>query len=205
MAKFDIQATRRATEAGLPFTSCVAIEYEAGLLVAKGSGSVVSKQHLAIGIPVGQRLPLHTVEKHATGESLNFGKCFASNGLYRVVIFAGDISKEEQLHRVEEVSRLLELPLDAFEILVLHSASRDAVEIRDLPASLFTNRDPFSQVYVDNNDIRTWALGDAYNKYGVSKERGCLVLVRPDRHVMYVGELEDVTELVKLIENVLVY
>ncbi|KAH6667714.1 FAD binding domain-containing protein [Halenospora varia] len=217
--KFNLEATRQGLEQALPFSSTVAIEYEAGLLVAKeGGGSVVSKQHLAPGIPVGQRLPLHAVEKHASGEPVDFGKSFPSDGRYRIVIFAGNILKVEQLRRVEYLSRVLELPeaflprldergfkpSDVFEILVLHSASRDAVEIADLPAFLFKNRDPLSQVFVDNDDDRTWTLGEAYNKYGISKERGCLVLVRPDRHVMYIGELEDVTELIKLIGSVLV-
>ncbi|KAH9206215.1 2-polyprenyl-6-methoxyphenol hydroxylase [Leptodontidium sp. 2 PMI_412] len=217
--KFNLEATRQGLEQALPFSSTVAIEYEAGLLVAKeGGGSVVSKQHLAPGIPVGQRLPLHAVEKHASGEPVDFGKSFPSDGRYRIVIFAGNISKAEQLRRVEYLSRVLELPeaflprLDergfepsnVFEILVLHSASRDVVEIADLPAFLFKNRDPAGQVFVDNDDDRTWTLGEAYSQYGISKERGCLVLVRPDRHVMYIGELEDVSELIKLIGSVLV-
>ncbi|GLA18149.1 hypothetical protein AnigIFM62618_005304 [Aspergillus niger] len=216
-ANFSVEGTRRGLQENLPFSSTTAIEYTAGLLVAKEGGSVVSKQHLAPGISVGRRLPSHIVERHANGEPVDFGKCFPSDGRYRIVIFAGDISQQEQLRRVERLGQVLELPKtflqrlgkraieprDVFEILVLHSAARDDVEIADLPPFFFEGGDPFGQVFVDNNQSRTWALSEAYSKYGVSKDRGCLVLVRPDRHVMYIGELEDVTELIKLISSVL--
>ncbi|KAH7242661.1 FAD binding domain-containing protein [Fusarium tricinctum] len=217
-ANFSVEGTRQGLQDNLPFSSTTAIEYEAGLLVAKEGGSIISKQHLAPGIIVGRRLPSHIVEKHANGEAVDFGKSFPSDGRYRIVIFAGNISQPEQLRRVERFSQLLELPdaflqrldghaispRDVFDLLVLHSASRDDVEIADLPPFLFKNADPWRQVFVDNNQIRTWTLSEAYEKYGVSRETGCIVLVRPDRHVMYIGELEDGAEMVKLMSSVLV-
>lgn len=215
-ANFSVKGTRQGLEDNLPFTSTTATEYEAGLLVAKEGGPVVSKQHLAPGIPVGRRLPSQTVERHADGEQVDFGKSFPSDGRYRVVVFAGDISQPNQLRRVEQLSQVLELPevflqrLDGpaitrnvFETLVLHTASRDKVEIADLPPFLFKDSDPLSLVFVDNNESRDWTLSEAYIKYGISRDRGCLALVRPDRHVMYIGELEDVTEMIKLISSVL--
>jgi phenol 2-monooxygenase len=216
-ANFSVKGTRQGLEDNLPFTSTTAIEYEAGLLVAKQGGSIVSKQHLAPGITVGRRLPSQIVERHADGEPVDFGKSFPSDGRYRVVVFAGDISQPKQLGRVEQLSHVLELPeallqrLDGhsisprnvFETLVLHTASRDKVEVADLPRFLFKGSDPLSQVFVDNNESRDWTLSEAYDKYGISRDRGCLALVRPDRHVMYIGELEDVTELIKLVSSVL--
>ncbi|KAF5548277.1 phenol 2-monooxygenase [Fusarium mexicanum] len=177
---FSVEGASHDLRENLGFSSTTAIEYETGLLVAKEGGSIVSKQHLAAGIPVGRRLPSHVVERHANGEGVDFGKSFPSDGRYRVVIFAGDVSNPEQLRRVERFSQLLELPdtlfrrvqgdaaspRDEFEILVLHSASRDHVEIADLPPFLFKQGDSYHQVFVDNNEIRPWNLGEAYNKYG---------------------------------------
>ncbi|GMF74581.1 unnamed protein product [Aspergillus oryzae] len=216
-ANFSAHGTYQQLRDNLPFSSTTAIEYEAGLLVAKQGGLIVSKQYLAPGILVGRRLPSQTVERHANGESVDFGKSFPSDGRYRIVVFAGMISQPEQLRRLENVSQVLELPgaflqrlgeraitpQDVFEILVVHSASRDDVEIADLPPSLFKNGDPFRQVFVDNNESRSSTLSEAYSGYGISKDRGCLVLVRPDRHVMYIGELEDVTEMIKLLTSIL--
>ncbi|KAL5357141.1 FAD binding domain-containing protein [Aspergillus floccosus] len=216
-SNLSVQGTNEGLRGNLPFSSTTAIEYGAGLLVARQGSLVLSKQHLAPGIPVGRRLPSERVERHANGEPVDFGKSFPSDGRYRIVIFAGMVSQPAQLRRLEHVSQVLELPdaflhrlgqraiapQDVFEILVVHSASRDDVEIADLPPFLFMHGDPFRQVFVDNNESRTWTLGDAYSRYGISKDSGCLVLVRPDRHVMYIGELEDVTEMVKLLTLVL--
>uniref|UniRef100_A0A8H7NQR9 FAD-binding domain-containing protein n=1 Tax=Bionectria ochroleuca TaxID=29856 RepID=A0A8H7NQR9_BIOOC len=185
---FSVKGTRQGLQDGLPFTSTTAIEYEGGPFVAKGELDYLQAA---------------------------FGAC---DGRYRIVIFAGDVSRPEQLRRVERLSQVLELPeaflrrfdgqgiapQDVFETLVLHTASRDEVEIADLPAFLFKNADPVNQVFVDNNDSRTWTLSEAYSKYGISRDRGCLVLVRPDRYTMYIGELEDATELIKLMSSVLI-
>ena len=217
-AKFSVEGTSGGLKDNLPFSSTTAIEYEAGLLVAKEGASFVSKQHLAPDISVGRRLPSQTVERHMNGEPISFGKCFPSDGKYRIVVFADNISEPEQLRRVENISKVLNLseglvqrldsrgitPQDVFDILIVHSASRDDVEVTDLPPLLLKNSDPFDHVFVDNNQSRTWALTDAHAKYGINQERGCIVLVRPDRHVTYIGELEDIFELVQLASSIYV-
>ncbi|RSL45975.1 hypothetical protein CEP54_014051 [Fusarium duplospermum] len=153
---FSVKGTRQGLQDGLPFTSTTAVEYEAGPFVAKGGSSITSKQDLVPGIIMGRRIHSRTVEKHANGEPHDFGKSFPSDGRYRIVIFAGDVSRPEQLRRVEPLSQVLELheaflrrfdrqviaPQDVFETLVVHTASRDEVEITDLPAFLFKNDDP---------------------------------------------------------------
>lgn len=217
-AQFSVEGTSGGLKDNLPFSSTTAIEYEAGLLVAKERAAFVSKQHLAPGILVGRCLPSQTVERHMNGEPISFGKCFPSDGRYRVVVFAGNISEPEQLRRVENLSKVPSLseylaqrldsrgitPQDVFDILIVHSANRDDLEVTDLPPLLLKNSDGFDHVFVDNNQSRTWTLTDAYSKYGINRERGCVVLVRPDRHVTYIGELEDIFELVQLVSSLYV-
>ena len=36
---------------------------------------------------------------------------------------------------------------------------------------------------------------EAYEHLGIDRTRGCLVVVRPDQHVSYVGELEDIDKV----------
>jgi phenol 2-monooxygenase len=218
MLKWDIKASSKTIKDNLPFTSTAAIEYENGLLIAKEGSPIASKQHLASGIPVGRRMPTQTVAKHTSGVPIEFGSLFPSDGRYRIVVFAGNISQLKQLRRVEHVSQVLELPgafpqrlrrrfidpRDVFQVLVLHSASRDDVEITDLPSSLFMGSDPSVQVFVDNDQVRIWTLSEAYSSYGIDQEKGCLVLVRPDRHVMYIGDLEDVDNLDKIVSSAVV-
>lgn len=218
MRDWSIEGSSKIITENLPFSSTAGIEYENGLLIAKEGGSIASKPHLASGITVGARMPSQMVAKHTSGVPVEFGNLIPSDGRYTIVIFAGNLSKPEQLSRVKHVSQVLELPeafsqrlkqhaidpQDVFQTLVLHTGSRDEVEITDLPSSLFLGSNPLGQVYVDNDQVRIWTLNEAYKGYGIDRERGCLVLVRPDRHVMYIGDLEDVDKLEKLVSLALV-
>ncbi|KAI0482593.1 FAD binding domain-containing protein [Xylariaceae sp. FL0804] len=47
----------------------------------------------------------------------------------------------------------------------------------------------YERVYTDEPDVYG-VFTDAYARYGVDRERGCVVLCRPDQHVAFVGELE---------------
>ncbi|KAH7138751.1 FAD binding domain-containing protein [Dendryphion nanum] len=215
---FKADETAQGIHQGLGFISTTAIEYDASLLVAKQGSSVVSKQSLAPGIPVGRRLPSQMVQRHADGVPVDFAKCFPSDGRYRIVVFAGNISQLAQLRRVQNLCLVLEHPeaffqrlssrsiehKGVFDVLVLHSASRDEVEITDLPPLIFTDAEPFGQVFVDNSEAKIITENEAYKNYGIDQERGCVVLVRPDRHVMYIGELEDGPEIIELLSKVLV-
>ena len=46
--------------------------------------------------------------------------------------------------------------------------------------------------------------GQAYERYGIDPVRGCVVLVRPDQHVAWIGELEDVQGLERYFTGILV-
>jgi phenol 2-monooxygenase (NADPH) len=61
----------------------------------------------------------------------------------------------------------------------------------------------YSKVYVDDGSYHE-GFGDAYTSYGVNREKGCVVAVRPDQYVGWIGELEDVDALQKYFEGCLV-
>ena len=46
--------------------------------------------------------------------------------------------------------------------------------------------------------------GEAYMGYGVDRKRGCVVVVRPDQYVGWIGEVEDVVDLGGYFEGILV-
>jgi phenol 2-monooxygenase (NADPH) len=37
--------------------------------------------------------------------------------------------------------------------------------------------------------------GKAYENYGIDLKRGCLVVLRPDQHVGWIGDIEDIAEM----------
>jgi phenol 2-monooxygenase (NADPH) len=46
--------------------------------------------------------------------------------------------------------------------------------------------------------------GEAYLNYGIESETGCLIVVRPDQYVAYVGELEDIEVVAEYFGGILV-
>ena len=61
----------------------------------------------------------------------------------------------------------------------------------------------YDKVFVDADSYHE-GFGQAYKNYGVDKARGCVVAVRPDQYVGWVGDLEDIDELAQYFKAILV-
>jgi phenol 2-monooxygenase (NADPH) len=144
-----------------------------------------------------------------------------SDGRFRLVIFAGDISQVAQKEKVNALGAWLSddmlprLPTielsvadphggtvrfrtekspSTLDVLMVHAAPRETIELlRDLH-EVFHPFDSklgwdYDRVFVDGPSYQN-GHGEAYRNYGVSKEKGALVLVRPDGYTGLVTDLE---------------
>lgn len=111
------------------------------------------------------------------------------------------LPKAGELHKVEcSDNRLIEL-------ITIHSAPRTSINLLDLPSIFYGPWDDdlgwnYWKVYTDDNALRE-GFEDAYGKWGIDGLRGCLIVVRPDQHVSYVGDLEDIAEVERFFEGCL--
>ncbi|KAK1505493.1 phenol hydroxylase [Colletotrichum abscissum] len=180
------------------------------------------KQALATGLPVGMRFNSFKVLNQACARPWHFQEILKADGRFRVVLFAGNILDASQKARVDNFCVALDAPdnflrkvtpakapIDSvIEVLTIHSAKRTDTELlRDFPDILHpfdshTGWD-YNKVYVDDESYHE-GFGDAYKNYGVDKQRGCVVVVRPDQYVAWIGELEDFDDLQKYFEGCLV-
>ncbi|KAM0410843.1 hypothetical protein ACHAPD_010656 [Fusarium lateritium] len=171
------------------------------------------KQALASGIPVGMRFNSFKVLNQACARPYHFQERLKADGRFRIVLFAGDILDPAQKARVEEFCNRLDQPnsflyratpdgqkVDSvIEVLTVHSSKRwDTDIIRDFPSILRpwdeqTGYD-YEKVHVDDVSYHE-GFGNAYENYGVDKTRGCVVAVRPDQYVGWLGGLEDFDDL----------
>ncbi|KAM0500908.1 hypothetical protein ACHAP8_004627 [Fusarium lateritium] len=171
------------------------------------------KQALATGIPVGMRFNSYKVLNQACARPYHFQERLEADGRFRIVLFAGDILDSAQKARVEEFCNHLDQPnsflhratpdgqkVDSvIEVLTIHSSKRwDTDIIRDFPSILRpwdeqTGYD-YEKVHVDDVSYHE-GYGNAYENYGVDKTRGCVVVVRPDQYVGWLGDLEDFGDL----------
>ncbi|RBR27018.1 uncharacterized protein FIESC28_00286 [Fusarium coffeatum] len=180
------------------------------------------KQALATGIPVGMRFNSFKVLNQACARPYHFQERLKADGRFRIVLFAGDVLDPAQKSRVEAFCQALDDPnsflhkvtpkgqkIDSvIEVLTIHSSKRwDTDIIRDFPSILrpwdeHTGYD-YEKVHVDDESYHE-GYGNAYGNYGVDRKRGCVVAVRPDQYVGWVGELEDFDDLNKYFEGCLV-
>lgn len=181
------------------------------------------RQALAVGLPVGMRFNSVKVLNQSDARPWHIQKKLKANGRFRVVLFAGNILSAAQKARVDKFCEALDAPTSflrtaattagsppdsVIEVLTIHSAKREETDLlRDFPEVLHpfnphTGWD-YDKVYVDDASYHE-GFGDAYATYGIDKERGCVVVARPDQHVSWIGELEDFDDLQKYFEGCLV-
>ncbi|KAF3056019.1 Phenol 2-monooxygenase [Daldinia childiae] len=202
-------------------------EPEKGELSGSTSTSIFAdtfakKQALATGLPVGMRFNSFKVVNQSDARPWHFQEKLKSDGRFRVVLFAGNILNPPQKSRVEQFCDALGAPNSFFrtfnptsppldtviEVLTIHSAKRTETDlIRDFPEILHpfnphTGWD-YDKVFVDDASYHE-GVGDAYINYGVDRERGCVVVARPDQYVGWVGDLEDFNDLQRYFEGCLV-
>ncbi|KAL9626538.1 MAG: hypothetical protein Q9204_007226 [Flavoplaca sp. TL-2023a] len=232
------------------FSSGFGVHYSPSILMAKSSddtiemngsrtgaadhsnGDVVtSNQNLATRTILGQRFPSFKVINHSDARSWHLATWLPSDGLFHILLFAGDVSQSVQMNRVrifaaEIAARSHMLPLQRrqrprksprprhFEeqaavarLLTIHSAPRQAIEMHDFPSLLFPYDEElgydYNCIFVDGESYYE-GHGRAYEGYGINPKKGCVVLVRPDQHVAWIGELEDVQGLERYFKRILV-
>ncbi|KAJ6195229.1 hypothetical protein J3E72DRAFT_248834 [Bipolaris maydis] len=198
------------------FAAGLSVDYGTSMLVGKpgnaaeqGDGTdvssktqIIGKQELASETKIGMRFPSHQVLNQSDGRAWEFQQKLKSDGRFRIIVFAGNVVNQEQSSRLKGFcQRLSSSPLLAprlikdIDVLTLHSSKRLDVELlRDFPDVLHPF-DPktgwdYDSVYVDDGNYYE-AFADAYKKYGVDRETGCVVVARPDQYVGYIDTLDE--------------
>lgn len=221
-------ATFKATfETGNIFTSGASVKYGPNLLVAEPStlkrvrASEYSIPLWLRGLELGLRFPSFQVVQQADAKPIQLGERLRSDGRWRVIIFAGDISGKLCFDRLQALGTSL-AQADSFmhsynvkgrgsdfpiEVLVVHAARRQDVELFDLheafhPLDMESGWDHY-KIFADDESYHS-GHGRAYERYGVDKVEGVTVIVRPDQYVAWKGRVDDVEGLNTYFSGVLI-
>ncbi|KAH9207573.1 FAD binding domain-containing protein [Leptodontidium sp. 2 PMI_412] len=173
---------------------------------------LTGKQHLARRIPIGMRMPSYKVLNQSDARPWHLQELISANGTWRVIVFAGDLLDAAQFARYVALGKALDstgsflhkyTPKSAsvdsvFEVLTVHSAPRASIELLSLPAVFHPYNEEYgwdySKVFVDDVSYHE-GHGHAYENYGIDHRTGCMVVLRPDQYVSWIGELEDLPDL----------
>lgn len=214
-----------AFEKGNQFASGLSVDYSK-TVGAQGDTKLTvtakSKPELATGLPLGMRFNSFKVLNQADARPWHFQERLLADGRFRIVVFAGAVLVPEQKTRLDAFCAALDksgsflrrfTPKDAkidsvIEVLTIHSSARTETELlRDFPEILHPKDEhvgwDYNKVFVDAESYHE-GFGDAYKQYGVDPVKGCVVAVRPDQYVGWVGDLEDFDELEQYFEGILV-
>lgn len=168
-----------------------AINYPASILIGK-EGRIASKQELAGKCLVGTRFKSHQVVRAAEGFPIHLGDLLTSDLRFRLIAFAGKASQTSQMQRLHALAEYLDSeksvvsrytpvgqPRDSLiDILTVHSETRDDIEMADFPSAFFPPYN-YSKLYADCESYHK-GHGQIYDNLGINKERGALIVVRPD-------------------------
>ena len=182
---------------------------------------IISHQDLAKNVRVGMRMPSHKVLSQADARPWHLQELLKSNGRWRLVIFAGNISDKAQKETITKLGEKLSRE-DSFlnrftprgsrydsviEVLTVHSAPRQGTTIFDFPEVFrpWHERDGWDywKIFVDDISYHE-GHSQAYENYGIDPERGCAVILRPDQYVSWVGEVDDYESMDKFFRGFMV-
>ncbi|KAM0791503.1 hypothetical protein ACM66B_005956 [Microbotryomycetes sp. NB124-2] len=198
------------------WASGTAVHYQPGMLTGPEPQKSVAK-----GLPHGMRFESHQVVSVADARPWHIADRMPSDGRYRIVIFAGDVREPEQKERLDKAAAYLdsaEGPLrkhtpedddidSVIETLTVISNPRVSVEPNAFPDILWPAKGPhgirdYEKIYADDE---SWfsGHGQVYEKLGIDKHKGCLVVVRPDQFVSLTCELDEFRQLGDFFDRVL--
>lgn len=196
------------------FTAGLTIKYQPSTLTGDATG-----QALATGFDIGMRFHSSPVVRLADAMPMHLGHAARADASWRIILFApakdplsvdGSFQKLCDFLEADPASPLkLYTPAgaDPDAVINLHAVFQQHfrdVEIGDLPAVLLPRKGRFGLIDYENvfcADHRDEQ--DIFDLRGVDRDKGCVVIVRPDQHVANILPLEDHKGLAEYFANIL--
>jgi phenol 2-monooxygenase (NADPH) len=233
-AGISMEEFKKTFETGNTFTSGISVMYSPSSIVACSED--IGKEATRFGVlQVGARFASFQVVGQSDAVPRQLGEMLTSNGSWRLIVFAGDVTKAASLerlrvlgHSMKEAGTCLQrwirtpairhndqddVPL--LSPMLVHSSARRDVEFLEMPKVFYTrsfqsstNGDETRPHDLDyfrvfaNDESYHHGHGNAYENYGVDKERGRMVLVRPDQYVSWMSDVEDIAGLEEFLEGI---
>ncbi|BGP57620.1 hypothetical protein JCM8202v2_005264 [Rhodotorula sphaerocarpa] len=186
------------------FSAGMSIGYADSLAV----GVADSRPALASKLPIGERFFSAQVVSQASATADQLTTRIPFTGAWQVLVFAGDVSQPAAMDRLRKLADYLDSPesivskytppdrkrWDVVSVVTIHCAPRTALELYDFPQPSIFHPHQYDRIYADDASYYD-GHGKAYEIYGISKEEGAIVVVRPDQYVGLVVGLEDTARL----------
>ena len=195
------------------FTAGVATRYAPSVLTAQAAD-----QHLAEGFPVGMRFHSAPVIRVADAKRMHLGHGARADGAWRLYIFA------DALHPTDRRSHSLGLceylasdasPLRRFtpagaepdsviDVRAIFQQGHRRLNVDEMPSVLLPRKGKFALIDYEKVFCPVTDGDDIFDLRQVSRENGCVVVVRPDQYVSHVLALDQHGALADFFAGILI-
>jgi phenol 2-monooxygenase (NADPH) len=183
------------------YTAGTAVHYRPSILTGEST-----HQHLAAGLTIGMRFHSAPVIRIADARPIHLGHTIKADGRWRIFAFAGaenptapnsgirtlcDFLAEERNSPVRKYTPAGEDIDSVIDVRAIFQQSHHDLSIEAMPAFLLPNKGRFRLRDYEKlfcSDLR--GGNDIFAIRGIDRERGCMVIVRPDQYVAHVLPLD---------------
>lgn len=197
------------------FMSGAGLVYEPSILIAHPDTEFRVARAGIKNVHVGMRLACFkkTVKNQADGSTKHLLSLLRSTGVWRLLVFAGDLRQEEQMEKLNDLanSRLARSFLQnlgsSIESFLIHASPRDLVDFFDIP-EMFRPFDEtfgwdYGRIFSDTEEPPT--INGVNHISGRESKKGAtefVLLCRPDQHVAWIGGFDKLNELERMFSTI---
>lgn len=181
--------------------------FTAGTATRYGPSSLTGKsdhQHLAEGFRLGMRFHSAPVVRLADAKPMHLGHVAEADGRWRVYLFAGKEGLAAN-GSIDRLCRFLEAdpasplrrhtPIGAdsdalFDLRAVFQQPHQSLSMDELPGLLWPRKGTLGLRDYEKAFCADSRAGDIYDLRGIDREKGCMVVVRPDQYVAQVLPLD---------------
>ncbi|KAL1759801.1 FAD binding domain-containing protein [Schizophyllum commune] len=167
-----------------------------------------TQKKYASGLVIGRPVPPHVFIRVADARPVNIQDMLPSNGKFKILVFAGEYTRDEFLPDLRQFADGLVDILakygktshsEVMDIVIILSGKHDPACLLQVPSTL---RPHWAQVVVDDDvDVHGHSAGGGYEKFGIDSSRGAIVVVRPDSFVGAVAPLQGINALTEYFDG----
>ena len=204
----------RQFKENLEFTGGTAVKYDASYLFADSA-----HQALAAGEEIGRRFHSAPVVRVSDAKQMHLGHVAEADARWRIYAFAGKSDTSNPGSKIHQLADWLETntnspvvqftpkgeDIDAvIDFRAVFQQTFDQVAYENMPSLLKPKtgklglQDHEKVFCVDHK-----GLGDIFDMRGINREKGCMIVVRPDQYVSHVLPLDGFEELSAFFAGVL--
>ncbi len=174
-------------------------------------------QHLASGLTIGKRFHSAPVTRVADAKPMQLGHVLKADGRWRLIAFAPQDDNGANGGAIAQLCETLNAPeglirsvtrVDAdidsvIDVRAVFQQHHQDINIGILPSLLLPVKGTLKLTDYEKVFCRAVNGSDIFNKRGLDRKRGALLLIRPDQFVAHVVPLEAVDELTDFVSRIL--